>query len=505
MVAENAPTERRAVLLAYVFYAQALVIACAALVSLFVVLAARSLDPEPSPRTVDQVWRWVMGLSLVLASFAMILRFNIPESPRFRMDVQDDLWRAFEETDRFRNTGLMNGQLDFELVQRAASGRNEEDQHNDQEPPNCIRDQPRPPQSRAQYFHELRDYFKTKGNWCHLLGTSIAWFMLDLGLYALSLSSPQMVSKLWYQGSDSLSDIKVWDAKFDVTDPDKQIYDILISNSWHALVVTSAGALIGGAGMIYYIRKINRRRVQILTFVALGVLFLITGPVYRVTVYTGYRGITIALYITCELLFYYGPNTLTFIFPVEIFPTQYRASCHGISAASGKLGSLVIQLILAFVKVKGKHSGAIDSVTNDTGSNWLGWVIMSFSGAMFIGAGATLGWIPDVQNVKNENFTLEENAVIRETTRRDAEAAELARRTEEEGEAPRSLNREEGITVAQDEQDGTAQSPLTIGSQQPRPRRRRLEEQYGAEQSSAQEQTVTAPRSTTNIRRIDRG
>ncbi|GJY99585.1 inorganic phosphate transporter 1-4 [Tanacetum coccineum] len=37
----------------------------------------------------------------------------------------------------------------------------------------------------------------------------------------------------------------------------------------------------------------------------------------------------------------FGPNTTTFVVPAEIFPARVRSTCHGISAASGKLGAIV--------------------------------------------------------------------------------------------------------------------------------------------------------------------
>lgn len=40
----------------------------------------------------------------------------------------------------------------------------------------------------------------------------------------------------------------------------------------------------------------------------------------------------------------FGPNTTTFIVPGEVFPTRYRSTAHGISAASGKLGAIVAQV-----------------------------------------------------------------------------------------------------------------------------------------------------------------
>ena len=36
----------------------------------------------------------------------------------------------------------------------------------------------------------------------------------------------------------------------------------------------------------------------------------------------------------------FGPNTTTFIIPSEIYPHAVRATCHGLSAASGKAGAI---------------------------------------------------------------------------------------------------------------------------------------------------------------------
>jgi PHS family inorganic phosphate transporter-like MFS transporter len=37
----------------------------------------------------------------------------------------------------------------------------------------------------------------------------------------------------------------------------------------------------------------------------------------------------------------FGPNATTFIMPMEIFLARLRSTCHGISAASGKLGAII--------------------------------------------------------------------------------------------------------------------------------------------------------------------
>ena len=81
-----------------------------------------------------------------------------------------------------------------------------------------------------------------------------------------------------------------------------------------------------------------------------------------------------------------GANTLTFMIPAEIFPTAYRCFCHGISAASGKLGSIVILFILYFT-----HAG-------DPGTKVQGYIFIIFGVVMAIGAVFSWAWVPDIQN-----------------------------------------------------------------------------------------------------------
>jgi PHS family inorganic phosphate transporter-like MFS transporter len=52
----------------------------------------------------------------------------------------------------------------------------------------------------------------------------------------------------------------------------------------------------------------------------------------------------VVLYCLANFFQNFGPNTTTFIIPGELFPTRYRSTAHGISAASGKLGAIVAQV-----------------------------------------------------------------------------------------------------------------------------------------------------------------
>ncbi len=72
--------------------------------------------------------------------------------------------------------------------------------------------------------------------------------------------------------------------------------------------------------------------------------------------------------------------------PAEIFPTRYRGTCHGLSAASGKLGSIVVQAFLPSIQISSPNSTS------------LAWVLVGFSFAMGLGAVFAWAWIPEVQD-----------------------------------------------------------------------------------------------------------
>jgi len=62
------------------------------------------------------------------------------------------------------------------------------------------------------------------------------------------------------------------------------------------------------------------------------------------------RKVFVFLYCLANFFQNFGPNTTTFVIPGEIFPTRYRSTAHGISAASGKLGAIVAQVSFSYLK-----------------------------------------------------------------------------------------------------------------------------------------------------------
>lgn len=53
----------------------------------------------------------------------------------------------------------------------------------------------------------------------------------------------------------------------------------------------------------------------------------------------------VALYCLANVFANFGSNLTAFMAPGELFPTRFHSTIHGISAASGKLGAIVSQII----------------------------------------------------------------------------------------------------------------------------------------------------------------
>jgi MFS transporter, PHS family, inorganic phosphate transporter len=76
------------------------------------------------------------------------------------------------------------------------------------------------------------------------------------------------------------------------------------------------------------------------------------------------------------------PNTTTFIVPGEVFPTRYRSTSHGISAASGRIGSIIGQGVIATLRTTG--------ATTDNPNPWMNHVLEIYALFMLIGCFTTL-------------------------------------------------------------------------------------------------------------------
>lgn len=98
-------------------------------------------------------------------------------------------------------------------------------------------------------------------------------------------------------------------------------------------------ALPGYFCSVLFAQVIGLRRLQLYGFTASASIFLILAVFQPLLVQVP----------TLYVLFYgftffaqnFGPNATTYIVPSLLFAAEHRGTCHGISAAAGKLGALL--------------------------------------------------------------------------------------------------------------------------------------------------------------------
>ncbi len=91
-----------------------------------------------------------------------------------------------------------------------------------------------------------------------------------------------------------------------------------------------------------------------------------------------------------------GPNATTFIVPGEVFPTRYRSTSHGISAASGKVGSIIGQGAISILRTRG--------ATKTNKNPWMDHVLEIYALFMLLGCGTTL-LIPETRRKTLEELS----------------------------------------------------------------------------------------------------
>ena len=105
-------------------------------------------------RSLDQIWRLIIGLGCVPAAVAIYFRLTIPETPRFTMDIERNIRQATSDVDALLSRTEVYTVDPDALTQRV--------------------------QARQATKHDFRDYFSKWENLKVLIGTAYSWFALDV-------------------------------------------------------------------------------------------------------------------------------------------------------------------------------------------------------------------------------------------------------------------------------------------------------------------------------------
>ncbi|KAG8875301.1 Inorganic phosphate transporter pho84 [Tulasnella sp. 331] len=363
ITSEFAATKFRGRMMNAVFSMQAFGQLAAALVTLIILTASKSQitgsDNQRSIEAVDRVWRLIIGLGTIPAVVAMYFRLTIPETPRFTMDVERNLEQAEEDVD-FVKSGK------FEMI--------------DDRPIHRV-DVP-----KASKRDFIRHYSKWK-NLKILIGTSYSWFAQDIAFYGLALNSTTILNSIdIFEKPESGADNAL-------------LFANLRSNAVGNVVLAIAGLIPGYLVSFGLIDVWGRKPIQIMGFSILTVIFLCMGLGFNKMVQS-HAGLAAFFFLYCLSNFFqnFGPNSTTFIIPGEVFPTRYRCTSHGISAAWGKLGAIIAQVIFSQLSNN-------DNLSKDSG---LRAILLVFALFMFTGVFSTL-LLPETMGKSLEQLNDEED------------------------------------------------------------------------------------------------
>ncbi|KAI1611820.1 MFS transporter [Exophiala viscosa] len=290
---------------------------------------------------VDKMWRIIIGFGAVPGCIALYFRLTIPETPRYTFDVARDSEKAVADVKAYHN-GSSEGKPDE--VSRAA----------------VLQDsRTRLDTPKASWG----DFWRHYGQWRHgkvLLGTAGSWFFLDVAYYGLSLNNSTILTAIGFASGSTVY---------------KTFYNTAVGN----LIIVCAGAIPGYWVTVATVDTIGRKPIQFMGFSMLTIIFVIIGFAYHKL---GEHGL-LALYVIAQFFFNFGPNATTFIVPGECFPTRYRSTSHGLSAASGKVGAIIAQCVFGPLKVRGH-------VTTANPTPWLPHIMEIFALFMLCGVFTTL-------------------------------------------------------------------------------------------------------------------
>jgi PHS family inorganic phosphate transporter-like MFS transporter len=250
---------------------------------------------------------------------------------------------------------------------------------------------------------DVLSYFGRWKNLRVLLGTTLSWFFLDLAFYGLALNNTVVLEAIGYTTSLSGSTSTTSGSG---SEPGPDLYTTLYKNSVGTSILACAGSLPGYWTAVLTIDTLGRKPLQLLGFLLLTLLFGVLGFAYADLS----SGAMLALYVLAQFAFNWGPNTTTFVVPGECYPTRYRSTDHGLSAAAGKVGAIVAQVISIPLLTKdapvgrsGGGGGGGGPLSGSACSPWLTRLMQMFALFMLCGTLTSL-LIPETKGVTLEEL-----------------------------------------------------------------------------------------------------
>ncbi|GMI98705.1 phosphate transporter 1;4, ARABIDOPSIS THALIANA PHOSPHATE TRANSPORTER 2 [Hibiscus trionum] len=252
--------------------------------------ALRSTIPQ-----ADYVWRIILMVGALPAALTYYWRMKMPETARYTALVAKNAKQAASDMSKVLQMDIEAEPQKIEQMEK----------------------------SKSRFGLFTKEFAKRHG--LHLLGTTTTWFLLDIAFYSQNLFQKDIFSAIgWIPSAKSMNAIE-------------EVFRIARAQTLIALCSTVPGYWF----TVALIDKMGRFAIQLMGFFFMTVfMFALAIPYDHWT----HKDNRIGFVIMYSLTFFFanfGPNATTFVVPAEIFPARLRSTCHGISAASGKLGAIV--------------------------------------------------------------------------------------------------------------------------------------------------------------------
>jgi len=229
----------------------------------------------------DIAWRVMAGIGAIPAATVIYLRRKVPETPRYAALVKGDLKEAE------KSASFLGAKLNLSKIE-----------------------------VRKMSFSEFLSKY-----WKLLIGTAGTWLILDMAYYGTGVYSGPIVSSILGKPSSVGQEIVFAGIPFMV-------------------------GFFGYFTAVALMDKLGRKVIQTQGFIMMALIYVVVSSIMIVTnnKVAGFlisSSEALAIYAMSFFFIDFGPNTTTFVIPAEVYPTSYRTTGHGISAAAGKVGAAI--------------------------------------------------------------------------------------------------------------------------------------------------------------------
>lgn len=252
----------------------------------------------------QECWRLMLTAGAIPAGIVLLFRITVPESIRWCLRQG-----RIAEAVQILNDVIPGKNKEIEAA--AALERQKESS----------------PQASITYWALFsRRYIK------RTILASIPWFLMDIATYGVGLFTPLILADMAF----GFSHTSTLAAEY-LAIEQAAFLDVFL--------------ILGFAINILLVDGWGRIKLQVLGFagMALGLMILATAELLPAGA-AGQTPLVLIGFTLFNLLMNMGPNSTTFVLPAELFPTEVRASAHGLAAGCAKLGGALGAFFLPLSK-----------------------------------------------------------------------------------------------------------------------------------------------------------